>query len=173
MEPRTRTRSLASPSEPASPSWLRAVKQLDFYYKADAEAGLLKRSKWGGAMTLTCAIILTYLVLSEIVDYASVKTVDVLTVDTRRGVLLPIYMDIYFPRLTCLDVAVDVVEASSGETLEDAAHQIIKQRISVTGAPLTEGIQIGITTHTTQYNTNMIYIKVFCRVGKIRSQEFW
>jgi hypothetical protein len=138
---RTRTRTPASPS---SPSWVQAVKQLDFYYKPDAEAGLLKRSKWGGAMTLACAIFLTYLVISEIVEYATVRTVDVLTVDTRREVMLPIYMDIYFPRLTCQDVAVDVVEASSGVTLEEAAHQIVKQRISVSGTPLAEGIQKGI-----------------------------
>lgn len=94
-------------------------------------------------MTLCCALILTYLVISEIVDYVTVDTVDVLTVDTRRGVLLPIYMDIYFPRLTCLDVAVDVVEASSGESLEEAAHQIVKQRVTSAGVPLAEGIQKG------------------------------
>ena len=146
MQHRTRTRTLASPSPtaPPSPSWVRVVKQLDFYYKPDAEAGLLKRSKWGGAMTLVCSLFLTYLVLSEIVEYVSVSTVDVLTVDTRRGVLLPIFMDIYFPSLPCTDVGVDVVEASSGETLEEAAHQIIKQRTSPSGARLDEEVQLGI-----------------------------
>lgn len=136
---RTRTRNLGVSS--SSPSWLNVIKQLDFYYKPDSEAGLLKRSKWGGVMTLTCAFILTFLVISEVVEYVSVGTVDVLTVDTRRGVLLPIFMDIYFPSLPCWDIAMDVVEASSGETLEEAAHQIQKRRIAADGKLLTEGIQ--------------------------------
>lgn len=143
-----RTRTRAAPgggsTEEEDSSWVNVVKQLDFYYKADTDAGLLKRSKWGGMVTIFCGIILAYLVISELVTYLSADTVDVLTVDTRRGEKLRINLDIYFPAITCMDVAVDVVEASSGETLEEAAHQIIKQRIDVDGKAIVEGIQKGI-----------------------------
>lgn len=138
---RTRTRIAANDNAPPSPAWSSTLKQLDFYYKTDADAGLLKRSKYGGMVTIVCAIVLVYLVISELVSYVSSDTVDVLTVDTRRGEKLPINMDIYFPGLTCMDVAVDVVEASSGESIEEADHQIIKQRVDVKGKPLAEGIQ--------------------------------
>jgi len=139
---RKRTRNPStSPNAPASPAWARVVKQLDFYYKADEDV-VLKRSKWGGGMTIACAVVLLYLVLSEIISYASLQTEDVLTVDTRRGEKLPINVDIHFPRLSCLDVTVDAVESTSGETLEEATHQIIKERIdSKTGKPFAVGEQ--------------------------------
>lgn len=141
MQQRTRTRNLStSPDAPASPQWARAVKQLDFYYKADDDV-VLKRSKWGGGMTIACVVVLLYLVLSEIISYASVRTEDVLTVDTRRGEKLPINVDIFFPGMSCLDVTVDAVEATSGETLEEATYQIIKQRIGANGKPFSEGEQ--------------------------------
>lgn len=106
-------------------------------------------------VTILVGVILVFLVISELVSYVSVDTVDVLTVDKRRGEKLPINLDIFFPSLTCNDVAVDVVEASSGETLEDAAHQIIKQRIDVDGKPLLEGIQKGINNNTTYTAINL------------------
>jgi len=141
MQQRTRTRNPStSPTAPASPAWTRAVKQLDFYYKADDDV-VQKRSKWGGAMTIACAIVLVYLVLSEIITYASNQTEDILTVDTRRGEKLPINIDIKFPRLSCMDVTVDAVESTSGETLEEATHQIIKQRFNKQGKPFSEGVQ--------------------------------
>lgn len=61
-------------------------------------------------MTIVCGIVLVYLVLSEVISYASSNTEDVLTVDTRRGEKLPINVDIFFPSLSCADVTVDVVE---------------------------------------------------------------
>lgn len=95
-------------------------------------------------MTIICGIVLMYLVISETIAFIAPKTVDVLTVDTRRGEHLPIHMDIFFPRMSCMDVSVDVVEATSGETLEEAAFQIIKHRHDAAGKRMAEGIKVGL-----------------------------
>lgn len=113
---------------PSSPAWVRAAKQFDFYPKND-DSAVQKRSQWGGATTLICAIVVVYLVSGAMIDYVRPQTMDTLTVDTRRGKKLPINVDIYFPSLSCLDIAVDAVESSSGETLVDATHQIFKERV--------------------------------------------
>jgi len=141
MQQQLRTRTRPGGEPPTSPAWSRVVKQFDFHPKAPEEDIVQKRSKYGGAVTIVCSLVLLFLVASEIIEYVRPQTVDVLTVDTRRGEKMPINVDIFFPSMSCLDVTVDVVEASGGETLEDATHQIFKQRIDNAGKGMTEGLQ--------------------------------
>ena len=125
------------------PRLLDKLKLFDFYGKANDEVPM-QRTFAGGVFTVFTVMLLLYLVFSEIINYSSSITEDVLTVDVRRGETLPIYLDIYLPSLQCKDVAVDVVDGTSGETIDDASHQIIRSRISVYGHALSDNRQAGM-----------------------------
>jgi len=116
---------------------LERVKLFDFFHKTDEQLPT-ERSPLGGLFTIFTIFLLLYLLLSEFTNYSDVLTEDVLTVDVRRGGTLQIHLDFQFLNLSCEYVAMDVVDGVSGETLEEAAHQIIKQRLSPDGVALSE-----------------------------------
>jgi endoplasmic reticulum-Golgi intermediate compartment protein 3 len=128
---------------PPSNGFLDKIKVFDFFHKTDEQLPT-ERSTLGGFFTLFIVFLLLYLLFSEFNTYTDVYTEDVLTVDLRRGGLLQIHLDVQFFNLSCEFVAMDVVDGVSGDTLMEAAHQIIKQRLSHDGVSLSEKRQAGV-----------------------------
>eukprot|EP01112_Ceratiomyxa_fruticulosa_P023386 TRINITY_DN890_c0_g1_i1.p1 TRINITY_DN890_c0_g1~~TRINITY_DN890_c0_g1_i1.p1 ORF type:complete len:400 (-),score=63.59 TRINITY_DN890_c0_g1_i1:41-1240(-) len=114
------------------------LKQLDFFPKVSE---VHERSSLGAFFTLLCISSLVWLCLSELSSFTSRTTEDILTVDVSRGQRIHINMNITFPRLICTEVAVDVVDSLSGNTLLEASHQIVKERLDSSGRPFVTGYQ--------------------------------
>eukprot|EP01113_Clastostelium_recurvatum_P005388 TRINITY_DN12414_c0_g1_i2.p1 TRINITY_DN12414_c0_g1~~TRINITY_DN12414_c0_g1_i2.p1 ORF type:complete len:414 (+),score=92.21 TRINITY_DN12414_c0_g1_i2:22-1242(+) len=116
------------------------LRQLDFYPKPIEDA-TVERTGLGACFTILCVLCLAWLLISSFASFYSRHTEDTLTVDTTRNQRLRINLNMTFPKLVCPDVAVDVVDTQTSQSIPDAAYQIVKERLDAKGVPLSVGFQ--------------------------------
>jgi hypothetical protein len=105
------------------------VKQLDFNPKWKKKVA--KSSPKGGLVSVIALFITLWLIYSEIVDYTTVKTRDVLVVDTdveKPDELIKVFVEIEFPRLPCAVLSLDAVDGE-GEQQSFAKAHIVRSRM--------------------------------------------
>ncbi|KAF5837666.1 endoplasmic reticulum vesicle transporter-domain-containing protein [Dunaliella salina] len=113
----------------------RSISRLDAYPKLNDD--FQTKTRVGGVITIVSSIIMTVLFVNELRLFLRTSTVHELGVDTGRGEVLDIQVDVTFPRMPCSWLSLDTMDVS-GELHLDVMHEIYKQRLSQTGAPLQE-----------------------------------
>eukprot|EP01103_Thecamoeba_quadrilineata_P018886 TRINITY_DN7433_c0_g1_i1.p1 TRINITY_DN7433_c0_g1~~TRINITY_DN7433_c0_g1_i1.p1 ORF type:complete len:290 (-),score=34.63 TRINITY_DN7433_c0_g1_i1:186-1055(-) len=108
-------------------TFLARLKSLDFYRKVPSD--LTQATIPGGIASLICFSILAILVLSEFVDFVSVKTTSEMIVDIPRGGQdLRINFNITLPFLSCQLVSLDAQDAL-GKHVTDVAKSVKKKTV--------------------------------------------
>ncbi|CAH2104739.1 unnamed protein product [Euphydryas editha] len=115
--------------------FIHKFKQLDAYAKTLEDFRVKTAS--GAVITVTGAIVMFLLILSEMHTYMSPNISEELFVDTSRGHKLKINFDIVVPRISCDYLVLDAMD-SSGEQHLHLDHNIHKRRLDLNGIPIEE-----------------------------------
>lgn len=110
-------------------------KQLDAYAKTLEDFRV--KTATGAAITVTGALVMILLFLSELHTYMSPNVSEELFVDTSRGHKLRINLDIVVPSISCSYLVLDAMD-SSGEQHLQMDHNIHKRRLDLNGTPMEE-----------------------------------
>eukprot|EP00798_Chlamydomonas_sp_ICE-L_P025639 gene25639-11297_t len=111
------------------------LKMIDAYPKVNDD--FFSRTVSGGFVTIIASAVMLILFLSEIRLFLTTNIDHKLVVDTARGETITISFDIVFPKMPCAWMSVDTMDISGNMHL-DVDHDILKQRLSPKGIPLTE-----------------------------------
>ncbi|CAM6019437.1 unnamed protein product [Sphagnum balticum] len=109
---------------------LNKLRQLDQYPKISED--FYSRTLSGGLITIVSSILMILLFFSELRLFLSVEKSSELVVDTARGEVLQININVTFPALACSVVSLDAMDIS-GEQHLDVKHNIYKKRLDPTG----------------------------------------
>ncbi|XP_046961271.1 endoplasmic reticulum-Golgi intermediate compartment protein 3 [Vanessa cardui] len=115
--------------------FIHKFKQFDAYAKTLEDFRV--KTATGAFITITGAIIMVLLILSEMHTYLSPNISEELFVDTSRGHKLRINFDIIVPRISCDYLVLDAMD-SSGEQHLQMDHNIHKRRLDLNGTPIEE-----------------------------------
>jgi len=91
-----------------------------------------QRTLTGAIVSLSVAVVISLLTLGEVVDFLRVKRQDHLFVDTTRGEMLRINMNITFPALPCSVISLDTLDLS-GNHAPEKDRKITKTRLDAQG----------------------------------------
>ncbi|KAF7985600.1 hypothetical protein HWV62_3903 [Athelia sp. TMB] len=91
------------------------------------------KTRTGAFLTLVAAAVILTFTSIEFFDYRRINMDTSLIVDRSRGEKLTVSMNVTFPRVPCYLLSLDVMDIS-GETQRDISHNIVKTRLSETGA---------------------------------------
>lgn len=104
-------------------------------------------------MTVFSAILMTFLVLSELNAYLTPEISEELFVDTTRGHKLKINLDVVIPMISCDFLSLDAMD-STGEQHLHIEHNIYKRRLTLDGHPIEEPRKEEIQSSTTAKRLN-------------------
>jgi hypothetical protein len=96
------------------------------------------RSFGGGVITLVTYAVAFFLLLAEINVYSKLHVKHDLTVDKGRGEHMRINLDVYFPRLSCASLGLDVMDVSGEAHLDVVDHDMRKIRYDRYGVKMEE-----------------------------------
>ncbi|KAL0849130.1 hypothetical protein ABMA28_013479 [Loxostege sticticalis] len=132
-------------------------KQLDAYAKTLEDFRI--KTATGAAITVTGAIVMILLFLSELYTYMSPNISEELFVDTSRGHKLRINFDIVVPRISCDYLVLDAMD-SSGEQHLQMDHNIHKRRLDLDGNPIEEPKkqEIATSASTNHHQNNSLMV---------------
>jgi len=108
---------------------LKSLKGFDILQKVDAD--FVEQSKSGGAVTLVTALVIAFLVYTEVLEFSRVEVVEHVEVDTGISNLIPFSINISFPSLRCADFNVDVLDKSG--TNQHLAGELQKSLVAGDG----------------------------------------
>ncbi|ETW81650.1 hypothetical protein HETIRDRAFT_36688 [Heterobasidion irregulare TC 32-1] len=108
-----------------------ALKGIDAFGKTMEDVKVKTRT--GALLTILSAAIILAFSTMEFFDYRRVNMDTSVVVDKSRGERLTVRMNVTFPRVPCYLLSLDVMDIS-GETQRDITHNIVKSRLSPTGA---------------------------------------
>ena len=111
-------------------SFWATLKRFDAYAKPMDDFRI--RTRAGGVLTVTSAIVMLLLFASEIRDYLQPEMKEELFVDTSRSGKLKINLDINFSGISCDFLGLDAMDVS-GEQHIDIEHNIYKRRLDLQG----------------------------------------
>ncbi|KAI9193660.1 endoplasmic reticulum vesicle transporter-domain-containing protein [Polychytrium aggregatum] len=127
-----RKRTVANPDEGSAVSTLiESFKGLDAYAKPLDDFKVKTSS--GASITLVSAFFIVLLLISEFVDWRSVKLQPHIDVDKARNEKMTINMNITFPHIPCFLLSLDVMDIA-GEHQNDVSHNVYKVRLSPDGS---------------------------------------
>ncbi|XP_023955227.2 endoplasmic reticulum-Golgi intermediate compartment protein 3 [Bicyclus anynana] len=134
-------------------------KQLDAYAKTLEDFRV--KTATGAIITVSGAVIMVLLILSELHTYMSPNISEELFVDTSRGHKLRINFDIIVPRISCDYLVLDAMD-SSGEQHLQMDHNIHKRRLDLDGLPIEEPKKQEIALSSTVKQNSSEVAKVMC-----------
>ncbi|XP_010688789.2 uncharacterized protein LOC104902637 isoform X2 [Beta vulgaris subsp. vulgaris] len=108
----------------------QAIKKLDAFPRA--EEHLLQKTQSGAIVSIIGLVIMATLFIHELRYYLSTYTVNQMSVDLKRGEILPIHINMTFPSLPCDVLSVDAIDMS-GKHEVDLDTTIWKLRLSSDG----------------------------------------
>lgn len=108
----------------------QAIKKLDAFPRA--EEHLLQKTQSGAIVSIFGLVIMATLFLHELRYYLSTYRVHQMSVDLKRGEILPIHINMTFPSLPCDVLSVDAIDMS-GKHEVDLDTNIWKLRLSSDG----------------------------------------
>ncbi|GBF91637.1 hypothetical protein Rsub_03941 [Raphidocelis subcapitata] len=114
---------------------LGALTAFDAFPKVSDD--FFHRTTSGGIITVVAYAFMLLLFLTETRLWLEVRTTHELVVDSSRGETIRIDFDVEFPRMPCAWLSLDAMDVS-GELHLDVAHDIMKQRLSASGAPVSD-----------------------------------
>mmetsp|Transcript_57518 Transcript_57518/g.135342 ORF Transcript_57518/g.135342 Transcript_57518/m.135342 type:complete len:416 (-) Transcript_57518:75-1322(-) len=114
--------------------WNR-LKNFDAYPKTKEDFRI--KTLPGATVSIISTVFIVVLMFSEFSMYLQHETFHELLVDTSRGEMLQINLNVTFPRMPCSVISLDTMDIS-GEQQLDVAHSIFKQRIDAEGNPVGE-----------------------------------
>jgi len=125
MSEGVRRRNVASGGEGESKAnqALEKVKRFDVFSKVDED--FLEKSQTGGTVTVVAAIFMALLFVVELREFFTVQVHDSVLVDTSWKKVLPISLNLTFPRMRCDTVTVQVLDRS-GERETDVRGKLIQ-----------------------------------------------
>lgn len=110
-----------------------ALRAFDVFPKTIAE--FRHKTASGGAVSLVCSFLIFVLTISEVWDYMTVRTEEHLFVDTSRGQMMTVKVDITFPALPCSVVHLETQDIS-GNLIADLGRNFTKTRLDRDGSKL-------------------------------------
>ncbi|XP_046547379.1 endoplasmic reticulum-Golgi intermediate compartment protein 3-like [Haliotis rubra] len=113
-----------------SSSVLERLRQFDAYPKTLEDFRV--KTFGGAAVTLSSAVLMFILFVSEFNYYLTKEVQPELFVDTSRGQKIRINIDIVFSKLPCAYLSIDAMDVS-GEQQIDVDHNLFKQRLDSNG----------------------------------------
>ncbi|CAG9099535.1 unnamed protein product [Plutella xylostella] len=129
-----------------SPKLIDKFKQFDAYAKTLEDFRV--KTATGATVTITGAIVMVLLFMSEFHTYMSPNISEELFVDTSKGDKLRINLDIIVPTISCNYLVLDAMD-SSGEQHLQMDHNIHKRRLDLDGNPIDEPKRQEIITSST------------------------
>ncbi|CAK9814971.1 Endoplasmic reticulum-Golgi intermediate compartment protein 3 [Anthophora plagiata] len=123
---------------------MQILRQLDVHPKVREEADILVRTFSGAVVTIISTIIMSILFLSEVNYYLTPTLSEELFVDTSRGSILRINLDIIVPTICCDLLSIDAMD-TTGEQHLQIEHNIFKRRLDLDGKPLEDPKKTDIT----------------------------
>ncbi|KAJ6749518.1 hypothetical protein OIU85_000183 [Salix viminalis] len=108
----------------------QAIQSLDAFPRA--EEHLLLKTQSGAFVSVIGLVIMATLFYHELAYYLTTYTVHQMSVDLKRGEILPIHVNITFPSLPCDVVSVDAIDMS-GKHEVDLDTNIWKLRLNSQG----------------------------------------
>ncbi|XP_071105582.1 endoplasmic reticulum-Golgi intermediate compartment protein 3-like [Haliotis cracherodii] len=118
-----------------SPSVLERLRQFDAYPKTLEDFRV--KTFGGAAVTLSSAVLMFILFVSEFNYYLTKEVQPELFVDTSRGQKIRINVDITFSKLPCAYLSIDAMDVS-GEQQIDVDHNLFKQRLDTDGKAVSD-----------------------------------
>jgi hypothetical protein len=113
----------------------------DYFEKVSKDAQV--KTSTGGIVTLTSYFVIFLLVMSEWSAYRRVETHSELVVDTSRQERMDININMTLPNIPCSMLSLDLMD-TAGEAQHNIEHDVIKTRLSPTGAFLdAEFLELG------------------------------
>lgn len=119
--------------------FLAGLKGIDAFGKTTEDVKVKTRT--GAFLTLISACIILAFTTMEFFDYRRVVVDTSIVVDRSRGQKLSVKLNVTFPHVPCYLLSLDVVDIS-GEQQRDISHNIMKKRLTKTGADVL-GIRTG------------------------------
>ncbi|KAJ9114412.1 hypothetical protein QFC20_001555 [Naganishia adeliensis] len=110
--------------------FMGAFQGLDAFGKTMEDVKI--RTKTGALLTFISLAIIAVSTILEFIDYRRVHLEPSIIVDRSRGEKLVVDMDIFFPRVPCYLLSLDIMDIS-GERQMDLQHDITKTRINKDG----------------------------------------
>mmetsp|Transcript_147652 Transcript_147652/g.375094 ORF Transcript_147652/g.375094 Transcript_147652/m.375094 type:complete len:379 (-) Transcript_147652:60-1196(-) len=114
---------------------LDRLKSIDIYTKVEDDC--MQKSQTGGVVTLAASIIMCMLFWNVLVENSTVEVVDRFFVDTRLKQKLNININVTFPQIRCIDIAVDAVDGT-GDGQVDVHYGMDRYQLNNAGRPLPE-----------------------------------
>ncbi|GHJ87658.1 hypothetical protein NliqN6_4060 [Naganishia liquefaciens] len=111
--------------------FMGAFQGLDAFGKTMEDVKI--RTRTGALLTFISLAIIAVSTILEFIDYRRVHHEPSIIVDRSRGEKLVVDMDIFFPRVPCYLLSLDIMDIS-GERQMDLQHDITKTRISKEGS---------------------------------------
>mmetsp|Transcript_47343 Transcript_47343/g.135768 ORF Transcript_47343/g.135768 Transcript_47343/m.135768 type:complete len:378 (-) Transcript_47343:70-1203(-) len=139
MSEGVRRRNVASSGEGESKAnqALEKVKRFDVFSKVDED--YLEKSQTGGTVTVVAAIFMALLFVVELQEFFTVQVHDSVLVDTSWKKVLPISLNLTFPRMRCDTVIVQVLDRS-GERETDVRGKLIQVSLDRRGGVVQERV---------------------------------
>ncbi|KAG0735830.1 hypothetical protein G6F57_011100 [Rhizopus arrhizus] len=126
-------------------SLFRNLRQFDGYAKTLDEFRIKTTS--GASVTLISAIVVIYLVLSELMTYNTSVWKPSLVVDKSRKEKMPIDFNITFPNMPCHMLSIDIMD-ESGEQSSGYSQDVTKIRLDTLGNIIESGHTVKLGDHT-------------------------
>jgi len=95
---------------------LSSLQGLDFFPKVPDDIKVKTTSS--GVVTIVVGVLMAFLMVSEFIQYRTIKITSEVGVDTSFGVKLPINIDLIMPKLKCEDFGLDFVDHAGDQQLE-------------------------------------------------------
>ncbi|KAI9262791.1 endoplasmic reticulum vesicle transporter-domain-containing protein [Sporodiniella umbellata] len=126
-------------------SLFRNLRQFDGYAKTLDEFRIKTTS--GASVTLISAMIVLYLVFSELIVYRTSVWKPSLVVDGSRKEKMPINFNITFPNMPCHMLSIDIMD-ETGEQSSGYTQDVTKVRLDRTGKIIETGHTVKLGDHT-------------------------
>lgn len=101
------------------------------------------------SVTIISAVLMTFLVVSELKAYLTPQLTEELFVDTTRSHKLKINLDLIIPTISCDYLSLDAMD-STGEQHLHIEHNVYKRRLTLDGHPIDEAKKEDIQASTTK-----------------------
>jgi len=119
------------------------ISSLDFFPKIPEE--LKVKTTSSAVVTITVGVIMSYLMISELIDFTQGVVTSEVGVDVTYNVKLPIHFNITFPGLDCSEFGMDFVDMAGEQQLEVAENidktQLPGKGCRISGFLLTSKVQ--------------------------------
>eukprot|EP00245_Coleochaete_scutata_P005348 TRINITY_DN18829_c0_g1_i1.p1 TRINITY_DN18829_c0_g1~~TRINITY_DN18829_c0_g1_i1.p1 ORF type:complete len:387 (-),score=74.58 TRINITY_DN18829_c0_g1_i1:407-1567(-) len=114
---------------------LNKLRSLDAYPKINED--FYSRTLSGGIITLISSVFMILLFFTELRIFLHVNRTNELSVDTSKGEVLQINLDVTFPKIACSVISLDAMDISGDQHL-DVVHNIFKRRLDRDGKAIDE-----------------------------------